>query len=221
MKYFDLLYGENLKSFEYSLVYAKTLGGKDSNQEILPVIMCNNNLIEEDNYLSILNFDIDTFGVYNLVFYYKFDFFDLVYSKDIFVDSNVVVDNDNYYNTGLILTFKGKAYLNDLIIESGYIINEEGEYNLKLIGHNDETKIFNFTVVNQQNNKKLIDSYDLNFTLKIEEEDIDEHIKINHNAVINNIVSKDYDNNIWYIIIPICTLLVSVSTFTFIGRKIK
>ena len=149
------------------------------------------------------------------------DFFDLVFRKDIRVESNVLVADENYYSEGLILTFKGKAYLNNILIESGYVIEEKGDYELKIIGYNDETLIYNFSIIETKTSKNIFCGRNPSFELNLKEQENFNNLDINNKSLINNIVPDDYDNNIWYIIIPICTLLVSVSTFMFIGRKIK
>ena len=211
----DLIYKEHLKSFEYSLVYAKDL---ESNN---PCLMCNNNQVKNDSFLSNLYYDENTFGLYCLTYYYKFDFFDLVFKKDLLVDSNIIVDNDNYYSKGLVLTFKGKGYLNNQIIESGYVINDIGEYELKVIGYDNETLVYNFTVVDKEYSKDLLSVFNPKVNLSIKEESMFPTANVSNNNLINNIIEDKYDNNIWYIIIPICTLIVSTTIFMFIGRKVK
>lgn len=217
----DLLYDNTLKCFEYSLVYANTLGSFTSDEDINPVVMCNNTKVCQDEYLSNTFFDNTMFGVYNLTYYYKFDFFDLVFRKDIVVSDEIKIDSSNIYTKGLILTFRGKGYLNNRLIESGYIIDEIGEYELKVIGYLDKTLIYDFKVVenNSFKEEQEINNYELSVTVN-QQEQLD-NIKINSHNIINEIVEDNYENKIWYIIIPICTLVVTVSTFMFIGRKIR
>lgn len=216
----DLIYYENLNSFEYSLVFAKTFGSLNGLENINPVIMCNNSEITEDNYLSNLYFDKNLHGLYNLVYYYKFDFFDLVMRKDILVLNDINIDDDNIYTKGVILSFTGIGYLNNKKIDNGYVINEPGSYELNVIGYNNNL-IYNFEVVESPISKEL-DSY-VNQTINLKDLETEEKsiALVVDNPVTNKIIKSDYQNNIWYIVIPIVTLLVSISTFTLLGRKVK
>lgn len=216
----DLIYKENLKSFEYSLVYSSSLGS-NFGENINPTIMCNNNKVIEDKYLSNTYFDENTYGEYTLVFYYKFDFFDLVIRKDIEVLINTNIAEDNIYYDGLILTFKGRGYLNNNQIEDGYIINEPGLYELKVIGNNNVTTLYEFEIVKNESIKEEEKYFVYDVNVKTNEQEIENMVNVINKPPVNNIIDNNYQNNIWYIVIPIVTLLVSLSTFMLLGRKIK
>jgi len=182
--------------------------------------MQKNSEITEDDYLSNLYFDKNLHGLYNLVYYYKFDFFDLVMRKDILVLNDINIDDDNIYTKGVILSFTGIGYLNNKKIDNGYVINEPGSYELNVIGYNNNL-IYNFEVVESPISKEL-DSYtNQNINLKDVETEEKSIALVVENPVTNKIIKSDYQNNIWYIVIPIVTLLVSISTFTLLGRRIK
>lgn len=216
----DLIYKETLKSFEYSLVYSKSLGS-NMGENIKPIIMCNNNKVEEDKYLSSLYFDENVYGEYNLVFYYKFDFFDLVIRKDIEVPIDINIDNGNTYYEGLVLTFKGIGYLNNNLIKNGYVINDPGLYELKIIGNNNKIICYSFEIVENKSTKELEQYFNHHANINTTEKEVESYLNVTNEPPVNNIIESDYQNNIWYIIIPIVTLLISLSTFTLLGRKIK
>lgn len=217
----DLIYDEKLKSYEYSLVYASSLGTESLDKNIEPVIMYNNKQVKEDKYLSDVYYDMDTFGTYTLTYYYKFDFFDLVLRKKINVDHEITVDSGNSYYKGLILNFKGKGYLNNNIIESGYIVNDVGNYELRVMGYDNEVLIYNFNVVDDSTFKEELIISEISLNMELKEQEEKENIILENNKIDNKIIEKNYESNIWYIIIPILTLLISITTFTFIGRKVK
>ena len=217
----DLIYNEHLKSFEYSLVYSKSFGNNDNYSDVNPVIMCNNIRILENKYLSNLYFDPNMFGVYSLIYYYNFDFFDLVIKKDIHILSDINVECDNVYNTGLILSFKGIGYLNNLIIENGYVINKPGNYELEVMGYDNKSVVYNFEVVDNLSTKEEEKFVDYEVKLKDMDNSNSNNLIVNNNIPINKIIQDGYQNKIWYVVIPIVTLLISISTFMFLGRKIK
>lgn len=217
----DLLYKDKIKSYEYSLVYLKTLGSTNYNENIDPLIMCNNEEINSNKYLSNTDIDSSTFGNYSLLYYYNFDFFDLVYRKDIKVLSELKIEDNNIYTKGLILEFKGVGYLNDSIIESGYIIKDPGEYHLVLIGKEQEKEEYNFEVVENISKKAPLQNQNLELVFKEESSNTLNDVLVKTNNPSNYIVESDFASNIWYIIIPILTLIISLSTTLFLGRKIR
>ena len=183
--------------------------------------MCNNEEINSNKYLSNTDIDSSTFGNYSLLYYYNFDFFDLVYRKDIKVLSELKIEDNNIYTKGLILEFKGIGYLNDSIIESGYIIKDPGEYHLVLIGKDQEKEEYNFEVVENESRKEPLQYQNLELVFKEENNDILNDVLVKTNNPSNYIVESDFASNIWYIIIPILTLIISLSTILFLGRKIR
>ena len=183
--------------------------------------MCNNEEINSNKYLSNTYIDFSTFGNYSLLYYYNFDFFDLVYRKNIKVLGELKIEDNNIYTKGLILEFNGVGYLNDSIIESGYIIEKPGTYHLVLIGKEQEKEEYNFEVVENISDKELLKNQNLELIFKEESSSSLNDAIVKTNNPSNYIVNNDYENNIWYIIIPILTLIISLSTTLFLGRKIR
>ena len=154
-------------------------------------------------------------------YYYNFEFFDLVIKKKIIVDDGIIIEDNNIYNTNLCLKFNGTATLNNKVIESGYIIQTPGSYELVITGYQNQKHTYLFEVVELSNNHNNNQKENIDFNITYEESKPLKEIIINNNPVENNIIQKDYSSNLWYILLPIISLIISISTFTFIGRKIK
>ena len=217
----DLIYADKIKSYEYVYIYAKTLGSHIFSEEVHPQILYNNITVNPNEYLSNLYFNENQFGNYTLNYYYNFEFFDLAIKKNLIVDDGIIVEDNNIYNTNLCLKFNGTATLNNKVIESGYIIQTPGSYELVITGYQNQKHTYLFEVVELSNNHNNKQKEHIDFDTTYEESKPLEEISIHNNPVENNIIQKDYSSNLWYILLPIISLIIAVSTFTFIGRKIK
>ena len=217
----DLIYADKIKSYEYVYIYAKTLGSPIFSEEMHPQILYNNITINPNEYLSNIYFNEHEFGNYTLNYYYNFEFFDLAIKKKLIVDDGIIIEDNNIYNTNLCLKFNGTATLNNKVIESGYIIQTPGSYELVITGYQNQKHTYLFEVVELSNNHNNNQKENIDFYITYEESKPLKEIIINNNPVENNIIQKDYSSNLWYILLPIISLIISISTFTFIGRKIK
>lgn len=108
--------------------------------------ICLNQVIYEFSTKSIYQVDLLNFGNYETLFYYEADNIDFVYYKNIKVDSNVSIENNETYDINLQINFKGSGNLNGQKILSGYVISTPGEYTLELLGKDDIKEIYVFTV---------------------------------------------------------------------------
>ena len=139
-----------------------------------------------------------------------------------FTKRNVTkVENNNIYTTNLCLNFNGTATLNNMIIETGHVIDKPGEYVLNVKGVNGIEELYYFEVVKEFD-------YKTNTTLPVSQIEItfdnepkEDNLAINATEPLNYLTDEDYTDNLWYIIIPITSLIICVCTFTLIGRKLR
>lgn len=217
----DLIYENKLKCYEYVYVYAVTIGDLLSANNVHPKIVCNNVQKEYNAFLSNTFFDPNLFGEYQLTYYYNFEFFDLAIKKNIIVDSGVKVENNNIYTTNLCLKFNGTATLNNMIIETGHVIDKPGEYVLNVKGVNGIEELYYFEVVKEFDYKTNTTLPVCQIEITFDNEPKEDNLAINATEPLNYLTDEDYTDNLWYIIIPITSLIICVCTFTLIGRKLR
>lgn len=221
----DTVEKNTLKCYEYSLIHIESYGGSLSTEIIDPVIKFNNIEVNYNPALSIIDIDENLFGVYELLYYYNLEFFDLVYKKNVTVKEQINLSNNNKYQKGVTLYLSGLAsiYKSDKeisITNSSYTFNEIGNYKIELYGK-DSSIIYDIEIVDARYKKNSILTYQIPIS-NHEIENSCEDLNIFNNAVtINNNNQVEYDNQIWYIIIPIFTFLFTLSISFYIARRIK
>jgi hypothetical protein len=220
----ELIYENELTSYNYNYVIIESFGNENSKHEVEPIIKCNNKVVQYSKSLSDTSYNDKLFGIYSLQYYYSFDFFDLVYKKDIVVDSVINIDNNNIYKCRFKLIFNGNARIFKNDIEIGFIVNEfilsePGLYKVELYGK-DEILKYKIEVVDIKNNKEKIN----NIAYEIYEENIlsdnDKKELTKTQNTINNKVPQNDHKELWYILLPILTTALSVCSFVIISRRI-
>lgn len=100
---------------------------------------------------SNLNFNINLFGDYDILYYFN-EAFDFYLKKRIQVLPYGMVENGEVYDVGVEVGGNGQVFLNNEVIEIPYKINKPGSYQLRIIGKNDREAVINFSVDNLSQN---------------------------------------------------------------------
>ena len=220
----ELIFANELTSYNYSFIIIESFGGTNSKEQIEPSIKCNNMDVSYSKSLSDTSYNDKLFGVYTLQYYYNFDFFDLVYKKDIAVDSVINIANNNIYKCGFKVIFNGNARIihNDKeigVVVSEYTLNEPGLYIVELHGK-DEIIKYKIEVVSIETDKEVISNIDYYFNEGNIISDNDSIELTKTTTTINNKVPENDNKELWYILLPILTTVLSVYSFIFISRRI-
>ena len=179
----------------------------------------NINGILKINDISNTYYDINHFGIYHLDLIYDNKLYQAVLSKDIKVELNANISNNNIYNIGLFLNFNADAYLNNEKINNNYQINLPGTYEIKFIDVNGNEIKYHIIIENINYNIEEITPA-ANIT-NINKDQINKHnIKIEQTQTINNVADKDYNKSLWYILIPSSIILLGIAFYFTIGKRL-
>ena len=156
----------NIHQLEYLkiLTMGKTEVATDSDYHDYQVVI-NGHKAKHNQNLLVDNVDKDTFGNYDVMYYFDEEL-DLIVGKKVMVNTTCGIVENGVYDKGLELIHNGAMFLNNERIESGHIIEEEGIYELELVGKNNISKVINFEVK------------ELSLKPVIKEETLDEQIDI-------------------------------------------
>ena len=141
------------------------------------------------------NTDQEVFGDYPVTYFFDEEV-DLLFTKNIKVNSGCNFENGNVYDLGVKVNFKGMAYLNNERIEPGFTITEEGTYTLEIIGKNETSEIINFEVRDLSIKNDFVENLATKLDLQIEEP-LKEKSVLNYNVVLNNEEKTSNVNNLW------------------------
>lgn len=86
---------------------------------------------------------------------------DIVLTNQLVVHDYCNIFDGGVYPTGLQLKFMGKGYLNGTQITNGHQIDQEGSYTFEIKNNKDESKVYNFQIINNYYNRNEInEKYD-------------------------------------------------------------
>ena len=135
------------------------------------------------------------------------------------MDTNIW--ENNCYDLGVKIYFNGIGKLNNELIDENTHILTPGTYVLEVIGNNDEAVTINFKVVDVKIKEIKDGEYNQNYIIKdFVKQEISE-VKVKQNLMINDYENNLLNKNLWYLLIPILTIVVSVVSYFVLGRKIK
>lgn len=173
-----------------------------------------NNSPSDKSNITINN---KVFGLHKLKYVFEGEMFDVVFSKDIWVDFECSVKNKNIYMPGMSIISNGDAVLNGEKIPNNYEINDVGLYTLIVKGMND-LRTIHFEIKNVENdyvkdqyeeiefkNKELISSAD--------------QMKIINSQTENKAINKEYKTSLWVLMIPLGVSAISLSLYLMIGKR--
>lgn len=175
---------------------------------IYPVLYINGEKIKLDTNKSIMNFDVNVHGSYNVVFYFSHNKMDVALYGFVNVEPYVNVKHNETYDNNLKLTFTGTGVLNDYKIESGYVITTPGTYLLEIIGVNDSSYEVFFTVEKISSNNEILNENEIKLNIKEEKILSTSNININNNIKENDL--KNTNNYTWTYIIPVCASIILI-----------
>ena len=179
----------------------------------------NNAVFDENKSLTKINKNI--FGTYILTYYYDFETYDVVVQKKEKVDLDTNIWENNCYDVGVKIYFNGIGKLNNELIDENTHILTPGTYVLEVIGNNDEAVTINFKVVDVKIKEIKDGEYNQNYIIKdFVKQEISE-VKVKQNLMINDYENNLLNKNLWYLLIPSLTIVVSVVSYFVLGRKIK
>lgn len=166
------------------------------------LIYINSNKVTHDNKLSKISYDLDNFGSYNLLYYFKTQDVDFIYTKNYYIKENTNILNNETYDKDFRLYFNGTAYLNGELIDNGFKVTEVGKYTLDLIGKDGIQKKYSFFIEdNSLKNKDITD----NKTVSIKENNINTQ-ETDINIGVNQIPyeqKEDFINKDYLMLIPV------------------
>ena len=204
--------GKKIYKVQINSVIVEKFGDKliDKNTNVLNYkVMVNCEYLNVDLNYSSLEYDLNSFGTYRLV--YGFNSKDLLflYHLDIYVKDNINIIPKENYDINYELRFNGKGYLNGIEIPNRYVISEVGKYTLEVIGHDNSRIYYEFTIsdnkfkIDYEDERKKLEDIRINEPLITNEIDIDLYQDLNQ-----KIGNKDQNN--WMLIIPGIVLITAV-----------
>lgn len=170
-----------------------------------------------------IEYNINSFGLYNNLFYFENPKFDFCYHHQLNVLPNSSVREGQVYDNNLVLNFNGKGLLNGNAISTGYIINQPGKYKLIVEGQNSKTIEYNFEVCNISKTTDCQNTGQLDINSLITKNDtiIEDTTPNKEAAIVKTHESLDSKNNIimWPLIVP--SILAIFTTIVIIkgGKK--
>ena len=167
--------------------------------------------------------NISDFGNYEILYNNTFLDYDFYYHLNNIVDIDCNIENNNSYQSGIILNFNSHdAYLDGLKITSGQEVTSLGGHQLLLKGYQTEDVIINFKVVDvfdkstlkkEQDNNIVNLTNKLNYTTTSNDPSVKE-ITIIDGTFEDNLLVRDETETLWYLLIP---LFSALSTFAVTG----
>ena len=144
-----------------------------------------------------------------------------MFKKKEKVDLDTNIWENNCYDLGVKIYFNVIGKLNNELIDENTHILTPGTYVLEVIGNNDEAVTINFKVVDVKIKEIKDGEYNQNYIIKdFVKQEISE-VKVKQNLMINDYENNLLNKNLWYLLIPILTIVVSVVSYFVLGRKIK
>ena len=181
-----------------------------------PNIIYNDESIRFEND-SIIDFDINKFGTYNLAYTYDLNDDLLIIGKELNVLPYINVTSGECYDLGYILKFNGTAHLNDVLINSNFALNQEGVYLLTITGKNLEKLEIEFQIRKQKSTFE-------DFTIIEEEVTKEDEVSSSYESKANikltkNITEIKQDKSLVFALIPLSILLVETVVYMILRRK--
>ena len=215
----DLIIEDEINSniiniYDYDYLIVKSYGFTNSKDNFTPFVYNHFNELPYDYSKCNLNINYEMFGDYDLRYYYNTKYFDYILNKKIKVALKCKLVDKGIYDK-IKLDYNGIIMVNEKEVEKGTIISEAGNYEIKIIGK-DTIKKYSITIVDlgyeKNTNNNL--NYELNHQLNNEEL----KIILSHNTINNN-YNKDFKSNLWFILIPATTIVLSLSMYFTIGKR--
>lgn len=176
---------------------------------VYPTLYINGKEVLIDQNKSDINYDTDLFGKYLNYYYYTNENVDVIVYGNITVLPNINVKQEEIYDNNFCLQFNGDGFLNNYKITSGYQITTPGKYQLVVKGK-DETLHMDFWVeeISTQDIIEIPNELEVNITEK--KLSTESSINVNNHIDENSIEKKDDNNEIWTLLIPICTVVLFI-----------
>lgn len=208
--------------FEYLFLYGINLSSDiaDSNYQE-PTIYNNEKALHLNKELSNEYYNPQSFGTYHVNYYYEGDYVDFCISKNITVPLDTNMKDDEVYNLGLKISFNGKATLNNFVIESGYEVQSPGLYELTLEGYQDEKVMIRFEVADLVDHQMTFNALSKISMTKLEKAlNKDEEITLKQEKAVLLKEGFNYQKDLWYVLIPVSSSLITLCIFFFVRRKL-
>lgn len=175
-------------------------------------LYANGTYIKHNDELSDTTYNPNMFGQYQIKYYFKETFVDIVYYYQIYVLPYISVSEGETYDKLIKLNFNGEGYLNGEKVLSGIPIETEGEYTLKVVGKTSQAEVVHFkvetiserplyerTILDEQSNDQMV-----NITSNQKESS-----KLNLAYEVTS-VKEENNSTIWTIFIPLISLVFSI-----------
>lgn len=176
-----------------------------------PILYINGDKVELDINKSSLNYDINTHGIYNVIFYFTHNKMDVAIYGTINVEAYSNIKYGETYDKNLRLTFTGEGILNDQIIETGYIVTKPGTYILEIIGVNGLSYEYEFIIDEISYKEEKLVKEEITLSTNAFEKISSNNINLN-----NNIKESDINNNKknynWTLLIPLSAGIILISS---------
>ena len=176
---------------------------------VYPILYINGDKVELDINKSMLNYDTNTHGLYDVIFYFTHNKMDVAICGTINVEAYSNIKYGEIYDKNLKLSFTGEGILNNQIIETGYIVTKPGTYILEIIGVNDLSYEFEFIIEEISYQGEVLVDDELTLSSNINKKISTNDINLN-----NNIKESDVDNNKknynWTLLIPLSAGIILI-----------
>jgi hypothetical protein len=204
--------GKKVYEVEVNSVIVKSFGNTEID-EFTSIhdydVIVNSENLSIDLEHSSLDYNLNSFGSYRLIYGFNSKDVLFLYHLDIYVKENINIISKENYDINYTLIFNGIGYLNGEEISSGYVITKEGKYILEVKGNDHAVVYYEFTI---SNNSCKIDY--INKDIKVN--DILINTPVNNKLLdidvyqeTNQLVDNKNQNN-WMLLIPGIILVTAV-----------
>lgn len=176
---------------------------------IYPILYINGDKVELDINKSMLNYDINTHGLYNVIFYFTHNKMDVAICGTINVEAYSNIKYGEIYDKNLKLTFTGEGILNDQIIETGYIVTKPGTYILEIKGVNDLSYEFEFVIEEISYKGEILVDDEIELTANANKKLSSNKINLNNNIKESDVNNNDKNYN-WTLLIPLSAGIIFI-----------
>ena len=209
---FYKLEGKKVYEVEVNSVIVKRFGNTEID-EFTSIhdydVIVNSENLSIDLEHSSLDYNLNSFGSYRLIYGFNSKDVLFLYHLDIYVKENINIISKENYDINYTLIFNGIGYLNGEEISTGYVITKEGKYILEVKGNDHAVVYYEFTI---SNNACKIDY--INKDIKVN--DILVNTPVNNKLLdidvyqeTNQLVDNKNQNN-WMLLIPGIILVTAV-----------
>ena len=176
---------------------------------IYPILYINGDKVELDINKSMLNYDINTHGLYNVIFYFTHNKMDVAICGTINVEAYSNIKYGEIYDKNLKLTFTGEGILNDQIIETGYIVTKPGTYILEIKGVDDLSYEFEFVIEEISYKGEILVDDEIELIANANKKLSSNKINLNNNIKESDVNNNDKNYN-WTLLIPLSAGIIFI-----------